>query len=67
MRLVIQRAELRRAGHAKLDELLKVNGDAKDELMSIDDGKDAKEVERKRTKVQAARSLSLAPLISDSA
>jgi low affinity Fe/Cu permease len=55
MTLVIQRAEHRdtQALHAKLDELLKVHGDAKNELMNIDD-KDAEEVERERTKLRAS-------------
>jgi low affinity Fe/Cu permease len=55
MTLVIQRAEHRdtQAIHAKLDALLKVHGDAEDELMSIDD-KDAEEVERDRDKVKAS-------------
>ncbi|MVT51730.1 hypothetical protein GPL17_14640 [Bradyrhizobium yuanmingense] len=49
MTLVIQRAEHRdtQALHAKLDELLRVNGDAKSSLMTLDD-KDAEEVERER-------------------
>ncbi|MDF0496390.1 low affinity iron permease family protein [Bradyrhizobium yuanmingense] len=49
MTLVIQRAEHRdtQALHAKLDELLRVNGDAKNSLMTLDD-KDAEEVERER-------------------
>jgi hypothetical protein len=47
--LVIQRAEHRdtQALHAKLDELLRVNGDAKNSLMTLDD-KDAEEVEQER-------------------
>jgi len=51
MTLVIQRAEHRdtQALHAKLDELLKVNGDANSEIMRLDD-KDAEEVERERKK-----------------
>ena len=55
MTLVIQRAEHRdtQAIHAKLDELLKVNCDAKNELMSIDD-KDAEEVEYERNRVRAS-------------
>ena len=55
MTLVIQRAEHRdtQAIHAKLDELLKVHGDAEDELMSIDD-KDAEEIESDRNKVKAS-------------
>jgi low affinity Fe/Cu permease len=55
MTLVIQRAEHRdtQALHAKLDELLKVHGDAKNELMNIDK-KDAEEVERERRKVRAS-------------
>lgn len=53
MTLVIQRAEHRdtQAIHAKLDELLKVHGDAKNSLMTIDD-KDAEEVERERERVR---------------
>jgi low affinity Fe/Cu permease len=49
MTLVIQRAEHRdtQALHAKLDELLRVNGDAKNSLMTLDD-KDAEEVEQER-------------------
>ena len=55
MTLVIQRAEHRdtQALHAKLDELLKVHGDAKNELMSIDE-KDAEAVEQERKKTKAA-------------
>ena len=55
MTLVIQRAEHRdtQALHAKLDELLKVHRDAKNELMNIDE-KDAEEVERERKKLRAA-------------
>jgi low affinity Fe/Cu permease len=55
MTLVIQRAEHRdtQAIHAKLDELLKVHDDAKNELMNIDD-KDAEAVERERHRVQAS-------------
>jgi len=55
MTLVIQRAEHRdtQAIHAKLDELLKVHGDAKSELMSIDK-KDAEEVERDRNRLKAS-------------
>lgn len=47
--MVIQRAEHRdtQALHAKLDELLRVNGDAKNSLMTLDD-KDAEEVEQER-------------------
>ena len=54
MTLVIQRAEHRdtQAIHAKIDELLKVHGEAKNSLMNIDD-KDAEEVERERAKVRA--------------
>ena len=53
MTLLIQRAEHRdtQALHAKLDELLKVHGDAKDSLMDVDD-KDAEEVERERARVR---------------
>jgi low affinity Fe/Cu permease len=52
---LIQRAEHRdtQALHGKLDELLKVHGDAKNELMNIDE-KDAEEVEQERKKAQAA-------------
>jgi low affinity Fe/Cu permease len=55
MTLVIQRAEHRdtQALHAKLDELLKVHGDAKDEVMNIDD-QDAEEVERDRSRLKAS-------------
>lgn len=55
MTLVIQRAEHRdtQAIHAKLDELLKVHGDAKNSLMTIDD-KDAEEVERERERVRSS-------------
>lgn len=55
MTLVIQRAEHRdtQAIHAKLDELLKVHGDAKNSLMNIDD-KDAEEVERERAEVRTS-------------
>jgi low affinity Fe/Cu permease len=55
MTLVIQRAEHRdtQAIHAKLDALLKVHGDADDELMSVDD-KDAEEVERDRDNIRAS-------------
>ena len=57
MPLFIQRAEHRdtQALHAKLDELLKVHGDAKSSLMNVDD-KEAEEVERTRDEVkQSAR------------
>jgi low affinity Fe/Cu permease len=56
MTLVIQRAEHRdtQAPHAKLDELLKVEGRANNELMEIDD-KDAEEVERERGQVRQRR------------
>src|SRR3954464_7331595 len=55
MTLVIQRAEHRdtQAIHAKLDELLKVNGDANNKIMLIDE-KDAEEVERARREVKAS-------------
>jgi low affinity Fe/Cu permease len=55
MTLVIQRAEHRdtQAIHAKLDELLKVTGDANNEIMSIDE-KDAEEVEHERNKLRGA-------------
>ena len=53
MTLLIQRAEHRdtQALHAKLDELLKVHGDAKDELVNVDK-KDAEEVERERARAR---------------
>lgn len=55
MTLVIQRAEHRdmQALHAKLDALLKANGQA--DLMAVDD-EDAEDVERRREKVKADRS-----------
>ncbi|WP_349253782.1 low affinity iron permease family protein [Bradyrhizobium sp. CB82] len=55
MTLVIQRAEHRdtQAIHAKLDELLKVHGDASNSLMTVDD-KHAEEVERERAKVHSS-------------
>lgn len=55
MTLVIQRAEHRdtQAIHAKLDELLKVHGNAKNSLMTVDE-KDAEEVEQERAKVRAS-------------
>ncbi len=37
--------------HAKLDELLKVHGDANNAIISLDD-KDADEVERERKRVK---------------
>ena len=54
MTLLIQRAEHRdtQAIHTKLDELLKVHDDARDELTNIDD-EDAEEVEQTREKVKA--------------
>ena len=53
MTLVIQRAEHRdtQAIHAKLDELLKADHRANNEIMSIDD-KDAEEVEQDRGRVR---------------
>jgi low affinity Fe/Cu permease len=53
MTLVIQRAEHRdtQAIHAKLDELLKADHRANNEIMSIDD-KDAEEVEQDRKRVR---------------
>ena len=53
MTLFIQRAEHRdtQAIHAKLDELLKVNVDARNELMGVDD-KDAEEVEKERERMK---------------
>jgi low affinity Fe/Cu permease len=55
MTLVIQRAEHRdtQAIHAKLDELLKVDGAANNKIMSIDD-KDAEEVESARDEARAS-------------
>jgi low affinity Fe/Cu permease len=54
MTLVIQRAEHRdtQAIHAKLDEILKANNAANNQIMGIDD-KDAEEVESAREKVRA--------------
>jgi low affinity Fe/Cu permease len=53
MTLFIQRAEHRdtQAIHAKLDELLKVNEQAENSLMKLDD-EDAEEVEDAREKVK---------------
>ncbi|WP_308163722.1 low affinity iron permease family protein [Bradyrhizobium sp. SRL28] len=53
--LVIQRVKHRdtEAIHAKLDELLEVNGDAKNEFMSID----AEEVERESPNLLARHRL----------
>src|SRR4051812_962332 len=53
MTLFIQRAEHRdtQAIHAKLDELLRANGEARDDLMKIDDN-DAEEVEKERKRVR---------------
>ena len=55
MTLFIQRAEHRdtQAIHAKLDELLKVNADARNELMQVDQ-KDAEEVEKERERMTAS-------------
>ncbi len=52
MTLVIQRAEYRdtQAMHAKLDELLRAHGEARNELMHIDQ-KDAEEVARQRDRL----------------
>ena len=49
MTLFIQRAEHRdtQAVHAKLDELLKVHGDARNELISLDDA-EPEEIEEHR-------------------
>lgn len=49
MTLVIQRAEHRdtQAIHAKLDELLRIHGDANNELMQVDE-EDAEEIEKRR-------------------
>lgn len=56
MTLLIQRAEHRdtQAIHAKLDELLKVHGQAQDSLMEVDD-QDAEEVEDAREQVRRGR------------
>src|SRR3954471_2270343 len=56
MTLFIQRAEHRdtQAIHAKLDELLKVHGEAANHLMRVDD-KDAEEVEATRERMQRER------------
>jgi low affinity Fe/Cu permease len=53
MRLVIQRAQHRdmQAIHAKLDELLRVPGEARNELISHDD-EDAEDVEKKRDQIR---------------
>ena len=55
MTLIIVRSEHRDtvALHAKLDELLRVQGQARNELMSLD-GKDLEEVEKRRDKERAA-------------
>jgi len=55
MTLFIQRAEHRdtQAIHAKLDELLKVHGEARNSLMTLDD-EDAEEVEHARDEVKKA-------------
>ena len=55
MTLLIQRSEYRDtvAIHTKLDELLRVQGKARNELMSIDE-KDLEEVEKRRDKERAA-------------
>ena len=55
MTLVIQRAEHRdtQAIHAKLDELLKAEGNADNDVMGIDD-KDAEEVESERKEIRCS-------------
>jgi low affinity Fe/Cu permease len=55
MTLIIVRSEHRDtvALHAKLDELLRVQGQARNELMSLDE-KDLEEVEKRRDKERAA-------------
>jgi low affinity Fe/Cu permease len=55
MTLFIQRSEHRdtQAIHAKLDELLRVNGDARNQLTSLDD-KEPEQVEAFRTRTRAA-------------
>jgi low affinity Fe/Cu permease len=53
MTLVIQRAEHRdtQALHAKLDELLRVHGDARNDLMKLDQ-KDPEDIEQHRNQAQ---------------
>jgi low affinity Fe/Cu permease len=53
MTLFIQRAEHRdtQAIHAKLDELLRVNGDARNELITLDD-REPEEIEEHREKMR---------------
>jgi low affinity Fe/Cu permease len=53
MTLVIQRAEHRdtQALHAKLDELLRVHGDARNDLIKVDQ-EDAEDIERHRNQAQ---------------
>jgi low affinity Fe/Cu permease len=55
MTLILQRSGYRDtvAIHAKLDELLRVQGQARNELMSIDE-EDLEEVEKRRDKERAA-------------
>jgi len=55
MTLILQRSGYRDtvALHAKLDELLRVQGQARNELMSIDE-EDLEEVEKRRDKERAA-------------
>jgi low affinity Fe/Cu permease len=54
MTLLIQRAEHRdtQAIHVKLDELLRIHGDARNELTRVDE-EDAEEVEQERKRVHA--------------
>jgi low affinity Fe/Cu permease len=56
MTLLIQRAEHRdtQAIHAKLDELLKADGKARNELMQIDQ-REAEEIEQHRERTQVTR------------
>ena len=53
MTLVIQRAEHRdtQALHANVDELLRVHGDARNDLMKLDQ-RDAEDIERHRDEAQ---------------
>jgi low affinity Fe/Cu permease len=55
MTLVLQRSGQRdtAAIHAKLDELLRVQGEARNELMSLDE-QDLEEVEKRRDRERAA-------------
>ena len=56
MTLVIQRAEHRdtQALHAKLDELLRIHGDADNKLMRVDE-EDAEEIETERRQLRRVK------------